>query len=103
MPIQTKAKWAKLRVGILALASMIILAILVFLITGHVNIFESKAVIYTFMGDAAALAVGAPVNLYCISGGKSKSIKLSRSKKPRPLFKIGIEMTEHAFESISFD
>ena len=39
MPIQQKAQWARLKVGILALAAMVILATLIFLITGHVNIF----------------------------------------------------------------
>ena len=103
MPIQTKATWARLRVGILAIASMTILAILVFLITGHVNIFESKATLYTYMGDAAALAVGAPVNLNGIPVGKVKSITLSGSKEPRRIVKIEMEMPEHILKSIPLD
>ena len=103
MPIQTKASWAKLRVGILAIASMTVLAILIFLITGHVNIFESKATLYTYMGDAAALAVGAPVNLNGIPVGKVKSITLSGSKEPRRIVKIEMEMPEHLLKSIPLD
>src|SRR5258708_17632563 len=103
MPIQPKAKWAKLRVGILAIASMTILAILIFLITGHVNIFESNAVLYTYMGDAAALAVGAPVNLNGIPVGKVKNITLSGSKEPRRIVKIEMEMPEHILKSIPLD
>jgi len=61
MAIQTKARWARLKAGILAIAAMVILAVLIFLITGHTNLFESEAVIYTYMADAAALATGAPV------------------------------------------
>ena len=38
MAIQTKVKWAKLRVGILAVAALVILTILIFLITGNVNL-----------------------------------------------------------------
>ena len=33
---------------------MTILAVLIFLITGNTNIFESKAMFYTYMADAAA-------------------------------------------------
>jgi len=103
MPIQTKAKWARLRVGILAIAAMAILTALIFLITGHVNIFESKANIFTYMGDAAALAVGAPVNLNGIPVGKVKAITLSGSKEPRRIVKIEMEMPEHTLKSIPSD
>src|SRR3977135_3045271 len=103
MPIQTKANWARLRVGILAIVSMAILAILIFLITGHVNIFESKAVVYPYMGAAAALAVGAPVNLNGIPVGKVKNITLSGSKEPRRIVKIEMEMPEHTLKSIPSD
>src|SRR5229473_2370382 len=103
MPIQTKATWARLRVGILALASMTILAILVFLITGHVNIFESKATLYTYLGDAAALTVGAPVNLNGIPIGKVKSITLSGSKDPQRLVRVEMEIPEHELRNIPVD
>jgi phospholipid/cholesterol/gamma-HCH transport system substrate-binding protein len=103
MPIQTKAKWARLRVGILAIAAMVILTTLIFLITGHINIFESNAVIFTYMSDAAALAVGAPVNLNGIPVGKVKAITLSGSKEPRRIVKIEMEMPEHTLKSIPLD
>ena len=55
MAIQNRATWARLKVGILALFAMAILAVLIFLITGNTNIFESKVTVYTYMADAAAL------------------------------------------------
>ena len=51
MATQTKVKWAKLRVGILALAAMVILTILIFLITGKVNFFD-----YFFAESSSSLA-----------------------------------------------
>ena len=45
MAIQTKAKWAQLKVGILAIVAMVILAVLIFLITGNTNFFESKVTV----------------------------------------------------------
>ena len=103
MPIQTKAKWARLKVGILALVAMVILAVLIFLITGHTNIFESKALIYTYLSDAAALANGAPVNLNGIPVGKVKNITLSGSKDPLRLVRLEMEVPEHVLNSIPTD
>src|SRR5260370_14661535 len=103
MPIQTKATWARLRVGILAIASMTILAIFVFLNTCHVYCFESKATLYAYMGDAGALGMGAPVNLNGIPVGKVKTITLSGSKEPRRIVKIEMEMPEHILKSIPLD
>jgi len=103
MPVQTKASWARLRVGLLCLGAMVILTILVVLITGHVNFFESNATVYTYMGDAAALTVGAPVNLNGIQVGKVTGIALSGEKDPQRLVRIAMEMPEHSLKSIPVD
>jgi len=103
MPVQTRAKWAQLKVGILAIFAMTILAVLIFLITGNTNIFESKALVYTYMGDAAALTNGAPVNLNGIPIGKVKSITLSGSKDPQRLVRIEMEIPEHELRNIPVD
>src|ERR1700675_4028707 len=103
MAIQTKAKWARLKVGLMALAAMTILAVVIFLFTGQTNIFESKAVLYTYLSDAAALTLGAPVNLDGIPIGKVKSINLSGSKDPRRLVRIEMEIPEHSLKSIPVD
>src|SRR5208282_1209635 len=103
MPVQTRAKWARLRVGILSIAAMAILTVLIFLITGHVNIFESNAHIYTYMADAAALTTGAPVNLDGIPVGKVEAITLSGSKDPARLVRIEMQMPEHELRDIPSD
>jgi len=103
MAIQTKVKWARLRVGILAIVAMVILAVLIFLITGNVSFFESKVTLYTYLGDAAALTVGAPVNLDGIQIGKVKSIKLSGIKDPKRRVRIEMEVPEHTLSSIPVD
>jgi phospholipid/cholesterol/gamma-HCH transport system substrate-binding protein len=103
MAIQTKVKWARLRVGLLAIAGMAILTVLIFLITGHVNFFESKVSLYTYMSDAAALTVGAPVNLDGIQEGKVKAISLSGSKDPKRLVRIEMEVPEHVLRTIPVD
>jgi phospholipid/cholesterol/gamma-HCH transport system substrate-binding protein len=103
MAIQTKAKWARLKVGLLAIVAMTILAVLIFLITGQTNIFESQAVIYSYMSDAAALTIGAPVNLDGIPVGKVKSITLSGSKDPNRLVRVEMQVPEHQLKNIPVD
>src|SRR5713226_5057588 len=103
MPIQTKAKWSRLRVGILAIVAMAILAVLIFLITGNTHLFESQATVYTYMSDAAALTVGAPVNLNGIPVGKVKKIALSGDRNPRRLVRIDMQITESTLKSIPVD
>jgi phospholipid/cholesterol/gamma-HCH transport system substrate-binding protein len=103
MAIQSRATWARLKVGILALFAMTILAVLIFLITGNTNLFESQVVIYTHMADAAALTNGAPVNLDGIPIGKVKTIRLSGSKDPMRLVRIDMELPQHDLKDIPND
>jgi len=103
MPVQKQASWARLKVGILALFAMAILAVLIFLITGDTNIFESNATVYTYMADAAALTTAAPVNLDGIPIGKVKTIKLSGLKDPRRLVRIEMQLPEHELKDIPTD
>jgi phospholipid/cholesterol/gamma-HCH transport system substrate-binding protein len=103
MAVQTKAAWARLKVGILALFSMAILAVLIFLITGNTNIFESQSTVYTYMADAAALVEGAPVNLNGIPIGKVKDIRLSGSKDPARLVRIDMQIPEGQLKNIPSD
>jgi phospholipid/cholesterol/gamma-HCH transport system substrate-binding protein len=103
MPQQNKASWARLKVGILAIAAMVIVAALIFLITGNTNLFETEANVYTYMSDAAALDTGAPVNLNGIPIGKVKKISLSGSKDPRRVIRIDLEIPQSRLASIPVD
>lgn len=103
MPSQTRVGWARLRVGVLAIAGMIILAVLIVLITGNTNLFKSQVKIYTFLNDAAALQTGAPVNLDGIPIGKVSQIILSGSKDPSRLVKIELEIQEAYLKDIPLD
>src|SRR5258708_9884423 len=103
MAIQNRATWARLKVGILAIFAMSILAVLIFLITGNTNIFESQVVIYTYMADAAALTTGAPVNLDGIPIGKVKAIRPSGLKDPLRLVRIDMQIPESQLKNIPAD
>src|SRR6202050_5738612 len=103
MAIQTRATWARLKVGILAIFAMSILAVLIFLITGDTNFFEANVTVYTFMADAAALTTGAPVNLDGIPIGKVKTITLSGSKDPMRLVRLDMQLPQHTLKDIPSD
>lgn len=103
MPAESKVKWAQLRVGILVIVAMIVVAVLIFLITGNTNPFESKSHIFTYMNDAAALTQGAPVNLNGIQVGKVKNIVLSGSSDPRRVVRIDLEIPESRLSAIPVD
>ncbi len=103
MPQQTKVTWAKLKVGILAIVAMVIVAVLIFLITGNNNPFASKSNISTYMNDAAALAVGAPVNLNGIPVGKVDKITLSGSNAPGRVVRIDMQIPTSLLKTIPSD
>ena len=103
MPSESKAKWARLRVGVLAIVTMIIVTVLLFLITGNTNLFETKSHIFTYMNDAAALGSGAPVNLNGIQIGKVKSIVLSGSNDPRRIIRIDMEIPQDKLSAVPMD
>ena len=60
MAASNKVGWAQLRVGLMSLVALMILAFLVFLLTGAENPFEEKTFLYTYMSDSAALSGARP-------------------------------------------
>src|SRR5579863_7493652 len=103
MAIQNKASWARLKVGIMALAAMVILFILVFLITGETTFFQSKGQIVTYMDDSAAMTEGSPVRLNGILVGKVSKIALSGLNQPRRIVRIDMQVASKWFDSIPVD
>ncbi len=103
MAIQNKASWARLKVGIMALVAMIILAILVFLITGETTLFQSKGRLVTYMDDSAAMTEGSPVRLNGILVGKVSKISLSGLNQPRRIVRIDLQVAEKWFDAIPVD
>ena len=100
---EKKISWAKLRVGILAIVAMIILAIVIFLITGSTPLFQSKATLYAYLSDAASLTNGAPVNLNGILIGKVKDIRISGLNDPQKIVKVTMEVNKDRLKDIPVD
>jgi len=83
MPERSKIRWSQLKVGVVAFAAMVILAVLIFLLTGSKNIFERDETVRTYMADGAGMTESTPVRLNGILVGAIQGIKLSGSKDPK--------------------
>ncbi|MBK5290950.1 MAG: MCE family protein [Acidobacteriia bacterium] len=82
---------------------MIILAILVFLITGSTSFFVPKSVLYTYLGDSAALSDGASVRVNGILAGRVVEVGLSGSTVPRRQVKVTMQINEEMLRQIPSD
>jgi phospholipid/cholesterol/gamma-HCH transport system substrate-binding protein len=74
---QSKTRWAQLRVGIMAIAALVILSALIFLMAGSQGLFKTRTELYTYLSDSAALSAGSPVRLNGILVGKVSKVELS--------------------------
>ena len=103
MALQTKAKWAQLRVGVLALVGLAILGYLVFLLSGNQGFFKTKAELFTYLPDSAAIAQGADVRLNGILIGKVLTVGLSGSSDPKRVVKATMQVDENFLAAIPVD
>jgi phospholipid/cholesterol/gamma-HCH transport system substrate-binding protein len=103
MPVSSKAKWSQLRVGLMAIGALIILAVLIFLMTGAKGFFKSTADIYTYMGDSAALVEGSPVRLNGILIGEVTKVALSGEPDPGRVVKATLSVQSDYFKAIPVD
>jgi len=101
MPAATKAKWAQLKVGLLALGALAILIVLIFLMSSsRGGLFKKSTEIYTYFSDSAAIIESSPVRLNGILIGKVKKIDLSGSPDPRKVVRITMSIDEDKLASI---
>lgn len=76
MPSQQQVHWSQLRVGVTVIVATIILAILIFLMTGSVGLFTPKIKLRAYFENAAGLRVGAPVRLEGVDIGNVVGIRV---------------------------
>ncbi len=103
MPQKSKAQWAKLRVGAMAIAALIIIGVLIFLLTGSEHPFASRTTIYTFMEDSAALTANSAVRLNGIQVGKVSKIALSGESNPKRVIRMDLQIEERYLAAIPVD
>ncbi len=103
MAIQNKANWARLKVGLMGIVSLAVLGMLIFLLTGNSHPFTAKAVLYTYLEDAAAVTESSDVQLNGIKIGKVNKIALSGSKDPSKVIRMDLEVEAEYLSQIPVD
>jgi phospholipid/cholesterol/gamma-HCH transport system substrate-binding protein len=98
-----KIKWAKLKVGGMAIFALLIIGYLIFLMQGTAGFFKGKSDIYTFMDDSQGMATGVNVTLNGLNVGKVAKVELSGSSQPGRIVRITLEIDEDKINAIPSD
>ena len=103
MPSAQRVAWAQLRVGVVAVVAMVLLAMMVFLVTGKTSFFENKVTLYTYLSDSAAMANGAEVRLNGIEIGKVEKVDLSGDTDAQRAVKVTMLVSAERLKQIPLD
>ena len=95
MPSQKELHWAQLRVGLTVIFASIVLAVLIFLMTGTIGLFTKKLTLYTYVPDASGLRAGAPVRLQNVDVGSVEGIEIVPNRPATPV-KITLQVAGDA-------
>lgn len=86
MPSQQEVRWSQLKVGVLVIASLIILVALIFLMSSNTGgLFGGKINLHSYFENSAGLKKGAPVNLEGVTIGSVKDIRIVPGHKLTPV------------------
>ena len=102
MPSASRVNWAKFRVAAVCVVATIILATLVYLLTGG-TLLQQKATIYLYIPDASGLTSGSPVRVDGIDVGKVDSVNLSGSKQPNRIIRVAMTVERGRLASVPAD
>lgn len=80
MPSQKQIKWSQLRVGITVIFASLVLALLLFLMSGTSGLFSHRITLVSFFDNASGLRVGAPVRLSGVDIGNVVGIRIVAAK-----------------------
>lgn len=103
MPGKDKASIAQLKVGILGIVALSCLALLIFLLTGNMQLFESRVPLYLYASNADGLTSGASVNVNGIQAGAVKFVGLSGESAPDRVIRIGLQVDKDMLKQIPID
>jgi len=76
VPSQQQLKWSQLKVGLTVLFAALVLALLIFLMTGSAGPFTAKIRVRSYLDNASGLRVGAPVRLEGVDIGNVESVRV---------------------------
>ncbi len=103
MPSKNKVSLAQLRVGILGIVALACIALIVFLLTGNMQWFQTVAPLHVYTSDAAGLTPGAPVRINGIQAGKVDNVGLSGETNPQRVIKVDFTVNGDMLKQIPVD
>jgi phospholipid/cholesterol/gamma-HCH transport system substrate-binding protein len=80
LPSQKQIKWSQLRVGLTVIFASLVLALLLFLMSGTTGLFSRRITLISYFDNAEGLRVGAPVRLSGVDIGNVARILIVRDK-----------------------
>lgn len=99
MPSQKQLKWSQLRVGLTVISASLILALLLFLMSGTGGYFSHRITLVSYFDNASGLRVGAPVRLSGVDIGNVSAIRVvpDKDKQNTPVEVIMKVSTKYGF------
>jgi phospholipid/cholesterol/gamma-HCH transport system substrate-binding protein len=103
MAERSKVRWSQLKVGLVALAALVIAAVFIFLLTSKKGLFTAYASLRTYMSDASGLQDGTPVRLNGITVGYLDKLQLTNMTDQRRAVEFDMEVQERYLKEIPVD
>jgi phospholipid/cholesterol/gamma-HCH transport system substrate-binding protein len=99
LPSQKQLKWSQLRVGLTVIFASLILAVLLFLMSGTGGFFSHRITLVSFFDNASGLREGAPVRLSGVDIGNVAAIHVvpDKDKQITPVEVIMKVSTKYGF------
>jgi phospholipid/cholesterol/gamma-HCH transport system substrate-binding protein len=98
LPSQKQLKWSQLRVGLTVIFASLVLALLLFLMSGTGGFFTKRIILKSYFDNAQGLRVGAPVRLSGVDIGNVAKISVVRNKPLTPVEVVMKVSTKYAFD-----
>jgi phospholipid/cholesterol/gamma-HCH transport system substrate-binding protein len=99
LPSQKQLKWSQLRVGLTVIVASLVLALLLFLMSGTTGLFARRITLISYFDNAGGLRVGAPVRLNGVDIGNVVSLRIV-PEKDKQLTPVEVKMkvsTKYSF------
>jgi phospholipid/cholesterol/gamma-HCH transport system substrate-binding protein len=99
LPSQQQVKWSQLRVGLTVIFASLVLALLLFLMSGTSGLFTHRITLISYFDNASGLREGAPVRLSGVDIGNVVSIRVvpDKDKQATPVEIIMKVSTKYGF------
>jgi phospholipid/cholesterol/gamma-HCH transport system substrate-binding protein len=99
LPSQKQLKWSQLRVGLTVIFSSLVLALLLFLMSGTSGFFSHRITLVSYFDNAEGLRVGAPVRLSGVDIGNVVKILIvpDKDKQNTPVEVVMKVSTKYSF------